>query len=213
MASKIYCLGGLMRDKKVFQKMNPKGVKLVHIEYDTPLENESLKEYAQRLFEQIKLPEKYSLLGVSFGGMIATEFSKIRKPEKLYLVSSISKLAEIPIKFRIAGFLKMHKLIPNILINSSGGLSRYLFGVRKKKDLDRIKRLLSPADIDFLKWALDGILNWKNTEIPEAIRIHGTMDRILPYSGNADYPIADGSHFIMANRSAEIAKILSSNNI
>jgi hypothetical protein len=212
MKSKIYCLGGLIMDKKVFEKMRPEGIELVQIEYDLPMNHESLKEYAERLFDKLKLPENYQLLGVSFGGMIATEFSKIRKPEKLYLVSSISKLTDVPIKFRLAGFLKMHRMIPTVLLNSSDALSRYLFGVRKKKDLERIKRLISPKDLEFLKWALDSILNWKNTETPEAIRIHGTMDRILPCNRDVDYPIADGSHFIIANRSEEIARILSSNN-
>jgi hypothetical protein len=65
------------------------------------------------------------------------------------------------------------------------------------------------VDAEFLNWALESLFSWENTLVPNAIRIHGTKDRILPYAGNADYPIQDGSHFIMSNRTDEIAKILS----
>ncbi|NRA12405.1 MAG: alpha/beta hydrolase [Crocinitomicaceae bacterium] len=212
MAFTIYCLGGLFKDDQIFQNLHPEGVELVHIKYNTPLKDESLSHYSKRLFEKLQLPEKYQLLGVSFGGMIATEFSKIRTPEKLYLVSSVSQTTEIPLKFKIALFLRLHKIIPNAIVRHENFISRCIAGIKKKNDQERMTRLLSNADAEFLKWGLDSFFRWKNTLIPKAIRIHGTKDRIFPYTGNVDHPIQDGSHFIMTNRSDEIAKILSSHN-
>ena len=209
MAFTIYCLGGLVKDEQIFQNVHPEGVELVHIKYNAPLKDESLKHYSKRLFEELQLPEKYQLLGVSFGGMIATEFSKIREPEKLYLVSSVSQTTEAALKFRIAMLLRLHKIIPRAIVKHKNFISRRIAGIKKQTDQERMTRLLSNADAEFMKWGLESFSKWKNKLIPKAIRIHGTRDRIFPYAGNADYPIQDGSHFIMTNRPDEIAKILS----
>ncbi|MFT4601015.1 MAG: hypothetical protein ACI857_001192 [Arenicella sp.] len=210
--SKIYCLGGLIIEKNIFTNLSHAGLELVHIPYEPPKNKESLKDYAFRHFNQAQLPENYQLLGVSFGGIIATEFAKIRKPQKLYLVSSISRFKQIPLKYRLIGYLWANQLIPKRFLTSTKALSRYLFGIKGKKNLERIKKFSSPKDLEFLRWALKIILNWKNSVSPHAIRIHGTKDKILPYEGNAEYPILNGSHFIISNRSDEIAEILSLNN-
>jgi hypothetical protein len=210
--SKIYCLGGLVKDDQIFQNINPEGIELVHIKYVKPLKGESISKYSKRLFKKLKLPKKYQLLGVSFGGMIATEFVKIRRPEKLYLVSTISHVTQVPLKFRIALLLKLHKIFPRSLSKYKKFISRHLTGIKKKSDQIHINKLLSQMDIEFLKWALESLYKWKNTFVPNAIRIHGTKDRIIPYRGNVDFPIKDGSHFIMTNRREEIAKILSNYN-
>jgi hypothetical protein len=212
MTSKIYCLGGLVMDEQIFQNIHPEGAKLVHIKYNEPLKGESLKHYSKRLFDKIHLPEKYQLLGVSFGGMIATEFFKIREPEKLYLVSTVSYATEVPLKFKIAYLLRLHKIFSGSLVKYKKIISSFVTGVKREKDHERINSLLSNVDAEFLNWALGSLFSWENTLVPNAIRIHGTKDRILPYSGNADYPIKDGTHFIMSNRTEEIAKILSHYN-
>jgi hypothetical protein len=209
---KIYCLGGLILEKNIFKDLSPSGVELVYIPYEEPKKGESIVAYSKRLFNHVRLPDCYQLLGVSFGGIIATEFAKIRKPEKLFLVSSISRIKQIPFKLRLAGYLYENKLIPERLLKSKRALSKYVFGIKGKEELERIKQFSNSRDLAFIKWAFTAILNWKNTEIPEAIRIHGTKDKILPYDGKAEYPIWNGSHFIIRNRSNEISQILATIN-
>ncbi len=209
MGARVYCLGGLITDKQVFKNIEAEGIELVYIPYTIPKKNESLEVYAKRLFEQIHLPKDYQLLGVSFGGLIAREFSKLQKPEKLYLVSGIYK---VPVKFRLVFFLKLHKLFPRFLIRSSNLLTQFLFGVKRKKDRDRIKNMLTLKNIDFIQWALGQIIKGNYEDIPEAIKIHGTHDRMSPSPLHTDYPISNGTHFIMANRTDEITQILTMNN-
>ncbi len=79
---KLFCLSGLGVDHRTFKNLQLKDVELVHIPWIDPLKNESLTEYSRRLFESISIPEEYNLIGVSFGGMIAQEFEKIRKPSR-----------------------------------------------------------------------------------------------------------------------------------
>ncbi|MDR2690264.1 MAG: hypothetical protein LBB76_10975, partial [Azoarcus sp.] len=57
-------------------------------------------------------------------------------------------------------------------------------------------------------WAIGQILHWENTWEPEnLVRLHGTRDHILP-SRHADFEIADGGHFMVVNRAAEISGML-----
>lgn len=86
---KLYCLSGLGVDKRAFQNFHPEGIELVHINWIDPKKNEALEVYAQRLFETVDPEQDYNLLGVSFGGMIASEFAKIRKPKRMFFVSTI----------------------------------------------------------------------------------------------------------------------------
>ncbi|NQY67747.1 MAG: alpha/beta hydrolase [Flavobacteriales bacterium] len=213
MTDRIFCLGGLIIDELIFRKLKLPGIEVVHIKYIDHINGETLSDYALRLFNEIKLPIDYTLLGVSFGGMIAIEFSKIRKPKKMFLISTASRLNEVPFRLRLAGRLQLHKLIPRLAVISPFFLFKCLFKVKNEKDIRRIKRLLTPVELKFFEWALESILHWKNKEIPDAIRIHGTNDRILPRKKKVDYPLRGGSHFIMVNKSKEIEKILIENNV
>jgi hypothetical protein len=64
--------------------------------------------------------------------------------------------------------------------------------------------------MQFVKWAIDAILHWKNKEIPSNIvHIHGTGDRLLP--GNlvkADHIIKGGTHVMTMDNHDEISALL-----
>ena len=65
----IYLLGGLGADKKVFNFLDLRDYKLIHIGWNEPMMNEPIESYARRLLEQIPAA-KPTLIGVSFGGMM-----------------------------------------------------------------------------------------------------------------------------------------------
>lgn len=205
---KIYCLSGLGVDKKAFQNLKVEGVELIHIDWIRPEKSESLEHYAKRLFDLSNLPQEYNLLGLSFGGMIATEFSKIRKPQKLYLISSMSTRKELRPLFKLIGFLRLHRIVPMSLLKRTNFITNYFFGVKTAEEIKLLRQILKETDPYFLKWALNAILNWKNTERPLATIIHGTSDKILPIEKNVDHIISGGGHFMIVSRAEEISGIL-----
>lgn len=93
---KIYCLSGLGIDERAFANIHIPNYTLVFIPWIEPLENESLPSYAIRMFESTKIEDDYILMGVSFGGMIAQEFEKIKKPKHLFIISSMSSSESLP---------------------------------------------------------------------------------------------------------------------
>lgn len=205
---KLYCLSGLGVDERAFVHFHPKGVELVHIPWIAPKKGERLEAYAARLFASADIPEKYALLGVSFGGMIATEFARIQKPEFLFLVSSAASRHELPWQYRAGRILPLHRILPNKGLLSGNRLIRHLFGVRNPKDTSMLKKILGRTDPHFLRWAMHAIVMWNGSKQMEAIRIHGTRDRMLPIRRNVDYPISGGGHFMLVNRASEIERIV-----
>lgn len=209
---RIYIFSGLGTDKRVFQKMDFTAYNTIFIDWISPNKNESIESYAKRLTEQIK-DEKPTIIGLSFGGIIAIEVAKIIQTEKIILIASAKTKNEIPNYFRIAGKLNLHKLVPEKLIKLPNFISYWFFGTENKKDKVLLAEILKDTDEIFLKWAIDKIVNWKNEfEHKNVIHIHGTTDRILPFKYiNCNIKVIKGGHFMTLNKAKELNQIIKKN--
>src|SRR5690349_8277991 len=107
----IYCISGLGADERAFERLNIKGCSLHHLNWISPMKNETLSSYAARMLLQIE-EDHPILLGLSFGGMIAVEMARQIEPSKLILISSVKTHTEIPGWMRLSGALNLHKFIP-----------------------------------------------------------------------------------------------------
>ena len=148
------------------------------------------------------------MLGVSFGGMIATEFAKFKQPSKLYLISTINSTTQLPFIFKIGSVLSLYKMVPTGIVRRCNFITNYLFGTNTKEDKKLLNEILRDTDPKFLKWAIGAIVNWKNTEKPKGIVIHGSNDKMLPINQETQYKIDGGGHFMIVNRGKEISAIL-----
>jgi pimeloyl-ACP methyl ester carboxylesterase len=206
----IYLISGLGADARVFQKLDLEGYKTKTIEWIAPLKGESLKDYAFRISGQIET-NKPILVGVSFGGMLAVEISKIIDCQKVILISSAKRKHEIPLLYRLFGRLRLHRLIPISILKHANVLTYWLFGMKTKIEKDLLKSILKDTDPVFLKWAMNAIIQWENQEIPEAlVHLHGDADRILPVWNirRADFIISGGGHLMIYSKAEEINQLL-----
>lgn len=203
----IYLLSGLGADKRVFDFIDFAEFKVIHIYWITPLGNESIESYARRLTNQIKTV-KPTLLGVSFGGLLAIEIAKQIETEKVILISSAKTKFDIPFYFRAAGQLKLIKIIPARILKTVNSLTFWFFGAVTEKEKDLLRTIITETDSKFLKWAVEKIVNWKNiSELPTLTHIHGTDDKILPLR-TANYKIANGGHLMIISKGAELSKLI-----
>jgi len=205
----LYIFSGLGADERIFQKLDFKDYKPVYIQWLVPKKNESIASYALRLCDQIS--EKYPiLLGVSFGGIVAIEVAKIIQVEKVIVLSSAKIKTEIPLYYRQIGKIRLHTLVPAQLLKHSNILSNWFFGTQTNDDRLLLKQIFSDTDTVFLKWAIDAIVRWKNTIIPNnVIHIHGTHDRILPIRYvKCNFQVHNGGHFMVYNESETMNGIL-----
>lgn len=206
---KIYIFSGLGVDQRVFNKIDFDGFNVEFIEWIDPLKRETIENYAKRIsFETIE--NNSILVGLSFGGMMAVEVAKIIPVRKVILIASAKTKYELPLLYRIAGKLRLHKLIPSTVFKWNNFLSRWLFGIQTIEEKVLFKNILKDTNSRFLCWAINEIVNWKNVQIPEVItHIHGDDDKILPLNNvDADIIIKSGGHFMTVNKALEIEAIL-----
>ena len=198
---KLYLIGGLGADERVFKYLNLCCETQV-LKWINPAPKESMNSYSKRLIEQINQKEKFGILGVSFGGIIAVELSKLIKPEKVIIISSVETDDQLPKRYITIGKTKILNVIPNSLIKPPRLLLGFLFGAMNKQLLEEI---IEDTNATFIRWALNSIINWSNKENSvKPIRIHGTKDRLIPLKGKA-IEIQNGGHFMIVDKAKEIS--------
>ncbi|MGC4034640.1 MAG: alpha/beta hydrolase [Chitinophagaceae bacterium] len=207
---RAYFISGLGADKKAFYKIKlPEGFEPVYLDWISPLYKESLKEYALRFSSLIQTDEDFILIGLSLGGMIASEIARIKTPRKVILLSSISASVEMPWYFRMAGKMKIQKVVP-IGLYKHVTLLNHFMGSKSKNDKAMVRSFVEQTDPAFIQWAIDAILNWKQEQrLENIVHIHGDKDRLLPVKyTNADHIIQNGKHLMILNKSDEINEVL-----
>lgn len=203
----IYLLSGLGADKSAFNFIDLSGFNANHIEWINPVENEQIENYAKRLSKQIQTDNPI-VIGVSFGGIMAVEIAKQIKTEKIILISSVKTKHEIPLYFRFVGYLKIHRIIPIKFFKQVNRLTYWFFGAKTKNEKELLMTIIKRTDTNFLRWAIDKIVNWKNTtRFANLVHIHGTDDKILPLRA-ANYKVYNGGHLMVVNKGAELTALI-----
>ena len=205
---KIFAISGLGADKRVFKYLTLEH-DLIPVEWIKPKVKEPIIEYSKRLIKEYEIgtKEEFGILGVSFGGLIATEISKLTKPKFTILISSVETRSELSRLIKLAGKSKLIELIPEKLLNPPKTIAYYMFGTQNKELLNSI---LDDTDLTFTKWAIRELLNWKNqTQLQNLIKVCGTKDKLLPPKGGNNILIDKGEHFMIVDRAEEVSNIIS----
>ena len=209
MTEKCYLLSGLGTDGTVFQYLDFEGVEVEYMEWLPPLPKETLPAYAKRMTQKITTPHPI-LVGLSFGGIVALEIAKQVPVKKVILISSAKERKELPWFYRFSAKLKLQKILPYTLIKRTNGFTYWLFGATSAHEKALLKEIFRKTPTTFLKWAINAILTWKNTEIyAHILHIHGDKDRILPYKNVKDtFRITGGGHSMIVNKAHEINPLI-----
>jgi pimeloyl-ACP methyl ester carboxylesterase len=208
--TKVYFISGLGADRRVFKRIEvPDFCEVVYLDWITPRENESLQSYAERLAKDINSIQPFALVGLSMGGMIASEIASRLSPVITILISSAPVSNQLPGYFRKLSSFRFSKVMPISLLKSLAIL-RWLISTENEEDKYILKQIIKDSDPIFIRWALEAIPNWKKEKLPiPYIHIHGTNDKVLPIRfTKATHIIRDGGHIMVLNRAAEINLIL-----
>lgn len=203
---KIYGLSGLGADKRVFNFLNLE-YPLIPVEWIEPDENETLKDYSIRLSKMMDANSDFVLVGISFGGLVAVEISKILKPKLTILISSAETKDELRPIYRGVGKTGLLNSLPDKLFDPPRNIAKFIFGTSNKILLDSI---LDDTDSGFAKWAINELVNWSNLDrLQNVVRIHGTKDKLIPWNGSGKVELIDnGEHFMIVDRADEISEII-----
>ena len=208
---KIYCIPGLGADKRVFTKLKiPHTYDLQFIEYIQPHRNETLENYVKRISAQIDNTVPFQIIGLSFGGIMATELSKIFTPLQTILISSVSSQSEVPWYYKSGRYFPLHKIVSSDLIKSTNQFTYRFFNVIADEDKALLQQIIAETDTVFLKWAIDKVVSWNHEERgANLIHIHGEADRVLPMRyTKPDIIIKNGGHLMIYDKAEELSAII-----
>ena len=207
--TKIYIISGLGVDQRVFSKINFGSLDIEYLDWITPSAHEPISIYAKKLSAKITSKQPI-LIGLSFGGMLAIEIAQTIAVKKVILLASAKGRHELPLRYRLASWLKLNQLVPNSLLKSHNFLSDYFFGICRKEDSLLLKQILQDTDPIFMTWAIHQILKWKNRFVPDnLIHIHGDRDRIIPIKSIKPSLVIKGAgHFMTVTHAQEVEKLL-----
>lgn len=211
---KVYFIPGLGADKRVFRHIQlPEGFEMVHLEWLPPQKNEALEQYARRMAAGIDMQSRWSVVGLSFGGMLAAEICRQFSPAQTILIASIASHHNLPTYYKYAAPLGLHRFLPVSLFKNAS-LAKRIFTTETSEDKSLLRKIISESDPSFIRWALGAILQWRGgiqrSDLHHTLyHIHGTRDNLLPIRYvQPTHPIEGGGHLMVMNRATEINRAL-----
>lgn len=209
----VYFISGLGADERSFKFLRLPGINPQFVYWEKPGKNEPLREYCRRLALQIDVTKKVIIVGLSFGGIVAQELSKIIQVDKLIIISSVKSEREFSFQLKLVRFFRAHKIVPSRFLKWSNLLTdNYYFSVESPEESKLLKQIIKDTDRHFMKWAIGEIMKWSNpVPFNGMVHIHGCRDRIFPVGNIKNFhPVQNAGHFMIVNRAEEISQILES---
>ncbi len=207
----IYLISGQGADERLFRDFsfsNEYEVKC--LDFVLPHPNSSMQDYARQLTEQITPTNDIILIGVSIGGMLASEISELIECKRVIVISSAKTRLELPRKYRIFKNFQLQKLIPPSFLKRSAKIAQPILEPDSNKEKELFDEMLDGKDPLFLKRTIDMIVKWDRlTPIDNIIHIHGDADNTIPLKHvKADYIIKGGSHMMALTKGREVSDLI-----
>lgn len=209
---KVYLIPGHGSDYRVFSKFETgEYLDTTHVFLLMPEKNESIHSYSKRMAGQIDTTKPFAIVGLSLGGMVAAEMSTFLCPETVIIISSADSENEIPLKFRWMQTIPVYKILSGWFYKGMSSTAQKLFEPDRKKESDIFDSMLKDKDPEFIKRAINLVVNFKSdsTRNCPLIHIHGDNDHTIPIKNiTADHVIEGGSHMMLLTESEKISLII-----
>lgn len=206
----IYFIPGTGADGRLFERIEIEQYDTVWLEYLVPEKQETFSSYINRMAAEIDTSEAYSIVGVSLGGMIATELADRLEPEEVIVIAGAKRASELPDHYHLFRYLPLHRVIGGRTMIWGTKLMQPLFEPMEDQQQTIFRSMISQKSPHFIKSAVRWMIHWKReTYRADIYHIHGAKDRTLPIKNvEANYVIEDGGHMITYDRAEEISNIL-----
>ena len=182
------------------------------LEWIPPIFNEDMDAYCQRLLAPVDLNlyASTTIIGHSFGGIIAQQMACIFPIDQLILVSTIMNEKEKPRGVHII------KYLPDFFMNRIKGFIQLSYplwanqhGYSSPSLRNLFKEAIKTLPAYYYHWSLRQIQKWKCPEITcPVLRLHGQLDKTFPITTlKTDYiRVEDGDHLMIYKKAEEVSK-------
>ncbi len=208
---RLYLIPGTGADHRLFHALDLSDYDTVNVKLPIAYRRETMAGYAARIArEQFDTTRPFGILGVSLGGMVATELAEQLRPEHVVIVASAKTRDELPPGYRLGRSLPAYRMV--------GGRTMRWFTKRAQPKMepmadaqrDLFIEMIYAKDPKFLQRAVGLMVRWERTEAPPNVtHVHGTLDRTLPYRfARPDITVEDEGHMLTYSRPELVEGVL-----
>lgn len=207
----VYLLPGLGTDRRLFSRLDLKGLTVRYLDWPDYQAGCTLAEIASMLREQVDAQRPHILAGVSMGGMVAQELAALTRPEKVVLISSWTGPHEWPWSTKLGAKLQVQRVITDTTLRVTWPAKQWLVG-QGDAHIDRLLFDMACAEgAPKMRYGLNAIFRWKGSPWKgPLVRIHGEADRVTPLRFHVEHRIPGGSHSMVIHKGDEVGKVLRS---
>jgi pimeloyl-ACP methyl ester carboxylesterase len=195
----VYFMPGLAASSAIFERIDlpEESFECFYLEWEIPLDDETLVDYAKRMAKNITLPDPV-LIGVSFGGILVQEMALFVNARKVIIISSVKSNLEFPLRLKVAKSTKAYKLLPTTFLVNIENLTKFSFGEKVDSRLQLYEKFLQLRDKKYLDWAIEQVVLWNRT-IPDAsvVHIHGDADDVFPIKNIQNCIVVNGGTHVL----------------
>ncbi len=207
----IYLIPGQGSDARIFKNLTlDPSFELKYVNYVTPDKGMTMRDYAIELSQQIDTSRSFILIGVSLGGMLATEMNDFLHPEMTIIISSAKSRAELPRRYTFQEHLPIYKLVSAGMAKHGAKIMQPIVEPDRNRQKALFKSMIADKDPLFLKRTIKMILEWDRVRYSDdIIHIHGDNDHTIPIRNvHCDYVVHGGSHMMVATRYIQMSALL-----
>lgn len=196
-------LPGMTQQYPVYHRLLPLLPSARVVPFIEPQPDESLHAYAHRMAPQFS--RDCFIGGVSFGGILAQEISRIIQPQGCIVIASIQHPSQLPPRLRMLRTLGGRRT--DRLLRATGRLAESVPTRVRTPSTARLRKLSGDAG-RWHRWATGAVLDWQpptSMNVP-LTHIHGDADTTFPVSyTTADTIISGGKHALPVSHPEETA--------
>lgn len=207
----VYLIPGQGADCRLFKNLKiDTTFETRYIHYFTPSKEWNMAGFAHALACQIDTTQSFILIGVSLGGMLATEMGDFLNPEKIILISSAKSRKEFPFRYRMQKRVHVYEWFPGKFVKNGALFMQPIIEPDRNKDKDVFVNMLKAKDPLFLERTVAMIIEWdRESYRKDIIHIHGDNDHTIPINNvSYDYKVKGGSHMMVLTKGDEISALV-----
>jgi pimeloyl-ACP methyl ester carboxylesterase len=204
-----YLIPGMGADKRLFDPIELKSVQIHVLEWEYIPGISSLEEYARHLAQKISTTNNI-YIGSSMGGMMAVELHAVKPANELVLLSAPASRLEYPPILKAASRLRAGKWFNAKQLKQMNAVADMFMGFSNNNHRAVFYEMLDAYGHDFLKYAVNAILDWDRKERPNAyLQIIGSEDRLFKAHRMKRPVVLEGSgHFLTYEQAKELSRII-----
>ena len=208
---RLYLIPGTGADERLFHRLDLSAYDTVNVRLPVPGRRESLTDYAARIAStQIDTTSPFAILGVSLGGMVATELADQLRPEHVVIVASAKTRYELPPGYRLGRHVPVYRVVGGRTMRWFTKRGQPLMEPMADAQRDLFIDMIYAKDPKFLQRAVGMMVRWERDEAPTGItHIHGNLDHTLPFRFVcADVEVLSQGHMLTYSQPAVVERVL-----